>query len=132
MISKTITAIVIDDDITTVEVFSEILELKGFKVIGKGYDGTQAVQLFESLRPDIVFLDVMMINVDGIAALEYIRKIDPAAVVIMVTADVRNTTEEKLKHLRPSAVIYKPFDINLLFSTVENLLKPPQDKTLLM
>lgn len=128
MTRKKITTIVIDDDVDTVEIFSDLLEIKGFNVIAKGYDGEQAIQLFGKLRPDIVFLDVMMPNVDGIVALEHIQKIDPAAVVIMVTADTREETEEKLEQLKPSAVICKPFDINLVLNTVETLLKQDQNK----
>src|SRR4029077_13683696 len=107
---KQITAIVTDDDIDTVDVFCESLELYQFRIVGKTYNGETVAELYSTLKPDVVFLDVMMPNYDGIYALEQIRKIDPDAVLIMVTADHRNETAEKLERLNPSAVIYKPFD----------------------
>src|SRR5487761_2720242 len=83
-----ITAIVIDDDKDTVSVLTDFLQIKGIKVIGKGYDGLEAVEIYNKLKPDAVFLDVMMEMCDGLYALEKIREIHPDALVIMVTADL--------------------------------------------
>jgi len=113
--------IVVDDDYTTVEVFSEYLELNGINVIGKGYDGNDAVNLYTKLKPDIVFLDVMMPEFDGIYALEKIREINPHAVVVMVTADMRNDTMVKLEEMNASSIIYKPFEIKQLMETIDKL-----------
>ena len=119
---KQITAIVTDDDIDTVDVFCESLELYQFRIVGKAYNGETVAELYSTLKPDVVFLDVMMPNYDGIYALEQIRKIDPDAVVVMVTADHRNETAEKLERLKPSAVIYKPFDMKNIRNIVENIV----------
>ena len=106
------TAIVIDDDKDTVSILSESLQLKGIEVIGTGYDGMEALELYNRLKPDVVFLDVMMDKYDGFYALEKIRAIDQDAVVIMVTADLTQETEARLNGLRASYVIFKPYDIN--------------------
>jgi two-component system chemotaxis response regulator CheY/two-component system response regulator (stage 0 sporulation protein A) len=56
-----ITAIVIDDDIDTVEVLVEFLAIKGINVIGKGYDGLKTIiMMYMELKPTVAFLDVMM------------------------------------------------------------------------
>ena len=39
--------LVVDDDIDTLEVFAEFLEIKDVNVIGRGHDGKEAVELFE-------------------------------------------------------------------------------------
>lgn len=67
--------IIVDDDYDAVEVFAEILELQNIKVAGKGFDGNDAVKLYSQLKPDIVFLDVMMPEYDGFYALEMANKI---------------------------------------------------------
>jgi len=105
-----VNVIVIDDDYNTVEVFAEFLELIKVNVVGKGYDGKDAVNLYEQLKPDIVFLDVMMPNFDGFYALENIKKINPNALLVMITADLTIETETKLDNLKPASVVYKPFD----------------------
>ncbi len=113
--------VVVDDDYNTVEVFAEFLELKNIKVVGKGFDGNDAVKLYRNLKPDIVFLDVMMPEYDGFYALENIRKINPNAVVVMVTADLTAETEQRLKELKANSIVYKPFDIQQILEQIDKL-----------
>lgn len=120
---KSLTAIVIDDSLDIVELFSTCLELKGIKILGKGYDGNDAYELFKQLRPDIVFLDIMMPKYDGFYALEKIREIDPQAKILMVTADLSGDTAERLAGLDSTAVLYKPFDFDVLLRTVDMLMR---------
>ena len=115
--------IVVDDDRDTVEVFCEYLDIKGIKVLGKGYDGKTAVELYKEHNPDIVLLDVMMPDYDGFYGLEQIRKLDPKAKVIMVTADLTSDTEKKLVELKASAMIYKPYEIDSVIETIEKVSK---------
>ena len=100
--------IVVDDDIDTVEVFSEFLELNDVEVAGKAYDGKEAVELYEKIKPDIILMDVMMPVYDGIYAIERIRKINPNSKIIMITADLSVRTKQKLSELNVSGVIFKP------------------------
>jgi DNA-binding response OmpR family regulator len=115
--------IVVDDDVDTVEVFCEYLEIKDIKVVGRGYNGKTAVELYEKYRPDIALLDVMMPEYDGFFGLENIKNINPNAKVIMVTADLTFDTEKKLKDLNASAVIYKPYEIDSVIDTIHNVYK---------
>ena len=118
---ENLNVIVIDDDYNTVEVFTEFLELSEVKVVGKGYDGKDAVNLYKQLKPDIVFLDVMMPNFDGFYALENIRKINPNALIVMVTADLTSETEIKLTSMKATSIIYKPFDIQQILELIDKL-----------
>lgn len=115
--------IVVDDDIDTVEVFCEYLEIKDITVLGRGYNGKTAVELYEKHKPDIALLDVMMPEYDGFYALENIKQTYPDAKLIMVTADLTFDTEKKLKDLRASAVIYKPYEIDSVIETIHNVHK---------
>jgi CheY-like chemotaxis protein len=121
--AKMVKVIVVDDDVDTVEVFCEYLEIKDITVLGRGYNGKTAVELYEQLHPDIALLDVMMPEYDGFYALENIRQINPNAKIIMVTADLTADTEKKLKSLNASAVIYKPYEIDSVIDTIHNVSK---------
>lgn len=116
-----VTAIVIDDDIDTVDVFCDYLELKNVKVLGRGYNGRVAVELYQKFKPDIVFLDLMMPEYDGMYGLENIRKIDPQSKVIIVTADLREETALKLSKLKPTRVFIKPYDIEKITQIVSSI-----------
>ena len=105
-----ISAIVVDDDIDMVDVFSDFLSLKQVKVLGKGYNGKDAYELYKKMKPDIVFVDLVMDNYDGLYALEKIREFDPNSVVVIITGN-SSYGQETLKKLKPSGVFYKPFDI---------------------
>ena len=117
------TAIVVDDDIDTTEVLSEYLELENIRVLGKGYDGKECVGLYQKLKPDLVFLDVMMPHYDGFYALEKIRQLNPDAIVIMITGDMTSVTENRLKMLHTSSIVNKPYDIKKIMEIVEDLFK---------
>lgn len=116
---KMITAIVIDDDVDTVDVFCDYLQLVDVSVLGRGHNGKAAVELYLQYAPNVVFLDLMMPDYDGFYALEHIRKINPAAKVVVVTADLRGDTAHRLDILKPTEVFIKPYDIN----KISDLLK---------
>ena len=114
----------VDDDHDTVEVFSDLLQILQIKVIGKGYDGRQAVELYQKLRPALVILDVYMPKYDGFYALEKIRKINPRAKVMMITAESFLETKSKLEKLKPTALVHKPTSTNKILEIVSNLMVP--------
>ena len=121
--------VVVDDDSNTVEVFSEYLELVGNKIVGKGFDGKQAVEIFKHARPDFVFLDIMMPEYDGFYALEKIKQIDKTAKVIAITADLTKETEKHLEQLQVDSIIYKPFDMDSIMSIMQSLAKKQDNIT---
>lgn len=116
------TALVVDDDEDTVNLFTEFLEIYDIEVIGKAFDGKQAVTIYNDMSPHIVFSDVMMPDYDGFYALENIKKTNPKAIVVMITGDVRADTITKLEQLGADAIIYKPFDMPSVMQTATSLL----------
>ena len=53
----------------------------------------------------------MMPDYDGFYVLEKIRQINPHAIMVMITGDVRPETIDKLEDLGADAIVYKPFDM---------------------
>ncbi|MDE1831742.1 MAG: response regulator [Thaumarchaeota archaeon] len=119
---KGCTAIVVDDDQDTVDLFAEFLEICNVKVLGKAFDGNQAVELYQKIFPDVVFSDVMMPGYDGFYMLKKIRQINPHAIVVMITGDVRSETVDKLQELKADAIVYKPFDMAQVVEAVNKLI----------
>ena len=113
------TVIVIDDDEDTVRLFSEFLEEHKIHVLGKGYDGKTAVELYQEKKPDCVLIDIMMPNGSGVYAIKKIKEIDANAKIIAVTGDSRFTTEQKLENLK-IPVIFKPFKMDEVISKIQN------------
>ena len=101
---------VVDDDPDAVDLFSDYLENKGVDVVGRGHDGMEGFEIYQKLKPDIIFLDVIMPKYDGFFTLKKIREVDSEAKVIMVTADFSPETKKKLKEMKATDIIYKPYD----------------------
>jgi CheY-like chemotaxis protein len=114
-----VSCIVVDDNEDIVEAFCDLLELAGVKIFAKGYDGAEAVKLYEKFQPDILFVDLSMPKYDGFYAIENIRAKYPDVKIIVVTGNtgadepyLRNTL--KVKH-----IIYKPFNMRLIKESVQ-------------
>ncbi|MFQ5476548.1 MAG: response regulator [Nitrosopumilus sp.] len=106
--------VIIDDDKDIVSTISELLELHGMDVIGKGYNGLEGVELFDKLHPDIILLDLMMPKYDGLYALRKIREKDPIANVVILTGDLPKSAEKEIKSLNPTKILFKPIDVGVL------------------
>lgn len=120
---KGVTALVVDDDEDSMNLFSEFLEICEVKVVGKATDGQQAVEIYKKMFPGLVFSDVMMPGYDGFYVLRKIRELNPHAIMIMITGDVRPETIDNLRELNVDAIIYKPFDMKQVVETVNRLLE---------
>lgn len=86
-----------------------VCEQAGHKVISMAANGKEAVRLYRELRPDIVTMDILMEDMDGIQALEKIKKYDPDARVIMVSAVGLEAKMEEANRLGATGYIRKPF-----------------------
>jgi two-component system chemotaxis response regulator CheY/two-component system response regulator (stage 0 sporulation protein A) len=122
-----IRAVVIDDDKDTVALFSEIMQSNDIQVVGKGYNGQEAAFLYQKLKPDVIFLDVIMPVYDGIYGITKIREMNPDAVVIITTNQMTINAQIALNKLRPSAVIKEPIDVNEIIKIVNQLCAPSLD-----
>lgn len=63
-----------------------ILEKNGYKVVGEAEHGSEAIIKYHELKPDLVTMDVTMPEMDGITALKAIKKMDPKARIVMISA----------------------------------------------
>ncbi len=107
--------------------FSEIMQSNDIQVVGKGYNGQEAAFLYQKLKPDVIFLDVIMPVYDGIYGITKIREMNPDAVVIITTNQMTINAQIALNKLRPSAVIKEPIDVNEIIKIVNQLCAPSLD-----
>ena len=88
---------------------STILTGAGWAVVGEAENGLQAVEKYKALCPDIVTMDMVMPEMDGMDALREILKDDPSARVVMCTAVGQDDLIAEANELGASAVLLKPF-----------------------
>ncbi len=77
--------IIIDDDPLVVESLKTIINVNDIDILAVGYDGIQAVKLYDQYRPDLILMDIRMEKMSGLDATKEILKIDPHAKILLIT-----------------------------------------------
>lgn len=91
MSAAPLTVLVVDDDFRVAALHVDFVErIPGFAVIGEAHTGAEALELAESLHPDLVLMDIYLPDIDGLRTLQQMltRPSPPAAIVISAANDV--------------------------------------------
>ena len=96
-----------------------LVECGGYDVVAECASGREAVEKYKELRPDLVTMDIIMPEMDGIQALEEILKFDPNAKVVMVTAIDQRESLMKAIRLGATDYIVKPFEADRVMAAVQ-------------
>jgi NarL family two-component system response regulator LiaR len=115
--------IVADDDPFARRMIKESLQRAGMVVVAEAPDGRQAVELAVFYQPDVVLMDVVMPELDGISATRQIVEAIPDQLVVMLTSS--DESEMGFVGLRAGAVGYlsKDLDIDVLPQALKGTLK---------
>ncbi len=111
--------LIVDDDIHIQRLYKEELEEEGYETIIAG-TGEDALALFEKENPDVVTLDILMPDMDGITLLRKMKELNPKIPIIMSTAyDYR----DDFAVWASEAYIVKSSDLTELKKTIKSLNK---------
>jgi|WetSurMetagenome_2_1015567.scaffolds.fasta_scaffold186685_2 DNA-binding NtrC family response regulator len=121
---KNRTVLVIEDDEMQIVALRTTLALEGYTVYTTA-DGPQGITIFSSKRPDLVLLDIGLPSMSGIAVLEEIRRIDPAARIIVITGYA--SVESAVQAIQSGAVdfLQKPYEVEVLLRKISTALSSP-------
>ena len=79
--------LIVDDAMFMRRMIKDILTDSGdFVVVGEAANGVEAMELYQELHPELVTMDITMPRMDGINAVRLIKKYDPDARIVMITA----------------------------------------------
>jgi DNA-binding NtrC family response regulator len=116
--------LVVDDNKDLLNTFSLILKRKGF-IVDTAEDGIQAVAKFSTHHFDVVLMDVIMPNMDGINAFHKMKECDPQAKVILVTAYCEADQLQRAIDEGAYGALYKPVDIGKLMELLAEVTGDP-------
>ncbi len=124
MSDKKYKILLVDDEVDILEFISYNLEKEDYKVY-TAQNGVEAIKIAEKEIPDLIILDVMMPEMDGIAACEEIRKIPALQNVIIAFLTARGEDYSQIAGFEAGADDYitKPIRPKVLVSRVKALLK---------
>lgn len=115
------TVLVIDDDRSSVLIVSRLLEKLGISVESAS-TGTEGLQQCELLRPDVVLLDILLLQASGPKVFQRIREIDRRLPVIVITADADGQSVIEAMQLGASDYLVKPLNAERLVDVVTRAL----------
>jgi len=105
--------LVADDSLFIRDIIRHHLERLGFQVVAEAANGAQALNLYKTLKPDFVTLDIIMPQVDGIDALAAFRGIkseNPEVPILIVSAVPFDKTRDTFMNEGALDYVTKPFN----------------------
>ncbi len=115
--------LVVDDDAGLQDLLQVILELEDHEVI-IAENGLVALEKIEQVKPDLIFLDLMMPYMDGFAFTNELQRrgLRSSIPIIVLTADAR--AQATLEHMGFDSYLTKPFDLHCFLDEMRKLLAP--------
>jgi len=111
-------ALVVDDSPHMRILLLRLLQKNGISQVESAINGLEGIERFKSSKPDMVFLDAIMPEMDGLSALREIKKVEPNALVVMTTS---LSEKEKVLQFRDAGANYyllKPFEEEKFIETL--------------
>lgn len=113
-------ALIIDDTEVIRALLTEALEKKGY-VVSTASDASEGIALTTQIRPELIFCDTYMPDLDGFQTIRSIRKITPDAIVVLTNSlpDARTSPSGQSKVY--DYLLNKPFGLDELWSILDDV-----------
>ena len=111
--------LIVDDNDLMRTLLRGILRGEHYQIIGETRNGALALEFIGRTKPDIVFLDVMMPEMDGLEALQNIKRRYPEIVVVMITGNPSVENVQESIQGGASGFIIKPFNSARVLDTLD-------------
>lgn len=114
--------LVCDDEIFARDAMARIIKRKGFDV-AVAANGEECISLFKKEDPKVVFLDVMLPDVDGDHLFEYLKEMNQNVNVYFITGSGIVFSKENAEALGAKGYLAKPIDMQELFCVLDKIKK---------
>lgn len=111
--------LIVDDAKFLRMTIAKAIEKTNHEVIGEAKTGKEAVELYPTLKPDLVFMDITMPDMDGIEAVRRIKKDYPNANVVMCSAMGQHKMVLEAIEAGAKDFIVKPFEEARIIEAIE-------------
>jgi len=118
--------LVVDDAIFMRKMISDILEGNDMEVVGEADTGALAVEKYKELKPDLVTMDIIMPEMNGIDAVRQIMSNDPQARVVMCSALGQQALVQDALTAGAKDFLIKPFNPSRVIEVISKILSQVQ------
>jgi YesN/AraC family two-component response regulator len=118
--TKKLTAMVVEDETVANELLSSTFK-NFFSDVHSAFNGKEALEMYQKTKPDIVFVDIIMPEMDGIELSRKIREINPNQIIIVISAsnDIQKISESI--EVGVNSFIQKPIDTKKIVELLTNV-----------
>ena len=112
--------LIVDDSLLGRQSVKNILNEMNFTLI-EANDGFEALKIIEEDKPDLVFLDLLMPKIDGFGVLKALKEKKIEIPVVVISADIQDSTQKQCKELGAGGFLNKPFskkDLDLILEKI--------------
>jgi len=110
-----------DDSDAIRKVLKDMVSLGDHELVGEATDGAEAVEQFNTVKPDVLLLDLSMPEKDGLTVLKEIKGTNPDAKIIVFSGDDSKETVNKCLEAGAVSFIPKPFDFDQVIKTLKEI-----------
>lgn len=114
--------VIVDDSPFSINVIRDILEDKGFEVVGEAGNLQEVINVVQDTKPQLVTMDMTLPGTDGLECTREIHKIDEKIKVIVISSMMDEEILKKAKQSRVSGYIQKPIDPEELIDQIEKVI----------
>ncbi|WP_256759381.1 response regulator [Cohnella sp. WQ 127256] len=114
--------LVVDDAAFMRMMLKSILENAGHTVVGEAENGSDAIEKYKALQPDLVTMDITMPVMEGVEAVKHIKSAHPDAKIIMCSAMGQQGMVVQAIQAGALDFIIKPFQADRVLSSIEKAL----------
>ena len=115
--------LIVDDNDLMRTLLRGILRNEEYQIVGEAKNGVVALEMVERVKPDLVCMDVMMPEMDGLEALQNIKAAHPEILVVMVTGNPSVDNVREAIQNGASGFIVKPFNAGKVLNTLNRALQ---------
>jgi len=115
--------LIVDDAVVMRMMIKGILSKNGYEVVGEAQNGAEAVEKYAALEPDLVTMDMVMPEMDGISAVKQIVANHPDARIIMCTSMGQQALVVEAIQAGAKSFITKPFQPPKILETIQKVLQ---------
>ncbi|MBN2796405.1 MAG: response regulator [Clostridia bacterium] len=114
--------LIVDDSPMIHKILKNVLTELGHDVCGAGKNGQEAIDLYDSLDPDLVFMDITMPVMDGLEAVKHIKDKHNNAKIVMLTAMGDDEIRAEANALGVDLFLKKPFNLEKISEVFQKLV----------
>ena len=113
--------LIVDDALFMRNLLRGIFERADFAVVGEAGDGSEAVEKYRTLRPELVMMDIVMPELDGFQTYKMLKELQIDMPVLMMTAFSDERVMQSALSEGVCEIVSKPFNIDTVIATLQEL-----------